>query len=111
VGRFHRFVWFGSDGQLRCVSGPFFFHKNGTEAAAGLAWHTDTRRLIISYSAGDDEAWIATVESDDVRRILDDVQRLPEGLVGEQRLARLQCEPQQISTPLNAELEMREAAE
>lgn len=37
----HRFVWFDTANTLRRVSLPFFFHTNGIEYAAGLAWHPD----------------------------------------------------------------------
>ena len=42
----------------------------------GLAWHPDGKRLLISYSVADSEAWIATVDSEDVRRLLEDISRL-----------------------------------
>ena len=72
----HRFVWFDEANALRGVSRPFFFHSKGIEFAAGLAWHPDGERLLISYSVADSEAWIATVDSEDVRRMLEDVSRL-----------------------------------
>jgi hypothetical protein len=37
----HRFVWLDAAGVLRRVSRPFFFHRQGIEFAAGLAWHPD----------------------------------------------------------------------
>ncbi len=73
----HRFVWFDEELKLRGVGRQFFFRKHGVEFAAGLAWHPDGKRLVISYGVGDNEAWIATVDGDDVRRVLDDAERLP----------------------------------
>ncbi len=73
----HRFVWFNEASQLRKVSRPFFFHKRGVEFAAGLAWHPDRKRLVVTYGIGDSEAWIATVDADDVRRVLEDAGQLP----------------------------------
>ena len=70
----HRFVWFDPAGRLRRVSRPLFFVKNGVEFAAGLAWHPDGKRLLISYGVGDGESWIATVESGDVRRLLENAE-------------------------------------
>jgi FkbM family methyltransferase len=61
------------------LSRPFFFHKKGLEFAAGLAWHPDGRRLLISYSVADSEAWIATIDAAEVRGVLDDAEHLPSG--------------------------------
>jgi hypothetical protein len=68
----HRFVWFDAMNVLRSVSSQFFFQANGIEYAAGLAWHPDGKRLLISYGVGDSEAWIAIVEALEVRRALTD---------------------------------------
>jgi FkbM family methyltransferase len=73
----HRFVWFDAAGALRGVSRPFFLQKRGVEFAAGLAWHPDGKCLIISYGVGDGEAWVATVDMDDVACLLEDTRRLP----------------------------------
>ena len=75
----HRFVWFDEATRLRGVSRPFFFDKSGVEFAAGLAWHPDGKRLVVSYGVEDSEAWIATVDADDVRCVLEDVEQLPSG--------------------------------
>ena len=76
----HRFVWFDESNTLRRLSRPFIFNAKGIEFAAGLAWHPDGRRLLISYSAMDRESWIATVDATEVKASLDDVDRLPSGL-------------------------------
>ncbi|MDX8482046.1 glycosyltransferase [Mesorhizobium sp. VK24D] len=76
----HRFVWFDETNALRKVSRPFFFNKKGIEFAAGLAWHPDKRRLLISYSVADSESWLATVDAAEVRVLLEDVDRLRSGL-------------------------------
>jgi glycosyltransferase involved in cell wall biosynthesis len=75
----HRFVWFDEASKLRALSRPFFFHKKGIEFAAGLAWHPDGQRLLVSYGVADSEAWIATVDASEVRGVLEDVERLPSG--------------------------------
>jgi len=75
----HRFVWFDKANTLRKVSRPFFFHKKGVEVAAGLAWHPDGERVLISYSVAEGEGWIATVSAGEVRGVLEDVERLPSG--------------------------------
>ncbi|TPL74003.1 glycosyltransferase [Mesorhizobium sp. B2-3-15] len=78
----HRFVWFDEANFVRKVSRPFFFNKRGVEFAAGLAWHPDERRLLISYSVTDSESWIATVDEAEVRSLLEDVDSLPSGAAG-----------------------------
>jgi glycosyltransferase involved in cell wall biosynthesis len=75
----HRFVWFDQNDVLRRVSRGFFFKKPGIEFAAGLAWHPDGRRLLLSYGVDDCESWIAMADADEVRRVLDDVAELPSG--------------------------------
>ena len=73
----HRFVWFDDTYALRGVSRPFIFERPGIEFAAGLAWHPDGQRLIISYGVGDGTAWLATVDANEVRAALLDAARLP----------------------------------
>ncbi len=75
----HRFVWFDQALHLQGVSRPFYFEQRGIEFAAGLAWHPDRRRLIVSYGVGDEASRLATVEGDDIRRIVQDATRLPSG--------------------------------
>lgn len=75
----HRFVWFDESNSLRRVSRPFWFHHKGVEFAAGLCWHLDGERLVLSFSVIDREAWIATVDAGDVRAVLDDAEGLPSG--------------------------------
>jgi glycosyltransferase involved in cell wall biosynthesis len=75
----HRFVWLDVTSRLRRVSRPFFFIRKGVEYAAGLAWHPDWKRLVISFGVADSEAFIATVEAAEVRLLLEDVDRLPCG--------------------------------
>jgi glycosyltransferase involved in cell wall biosynthesis len=78
----HRFVWFDDQGVLRGVSRQFYFRAKGIEFAAGLAWHPDGNRLLISYSVADSEAWIASVEAAEVAGLLEDVRRLRSGAPG-----------------------------
>ena len=75
----HRFIWLDRANALRRVSRAFFFNKIETEFAAGLAWHPDRERLLVSYGVGDREAWIATVDATEVRRVLQNVDQLPSG--------------------------------
>lgn len=75
----HRFVWFDRMNRLRKVSRPFFFDRKGVEFAAGLAWHPDGERLLISYGVADSESWLASVDAVDVRALLEDVEDLASG--------------------------------
>ncbi len=75
----HRFVWLDEALALRSVSRPFFLNEHGVEFVAGLAWHPNGERLIISYGVGDSESWIATVDAAEVRAALQDAERLPSG--------------------------------
>jgi glycosyltransferase involved in cell wall biosynthesis len=73
----HRFVWLDNANVLRGVSRPFYFKSKGIEFAAGLAWHPDGKRLLISYGVADSESWTGTVDAGEVRDALEDVERLP----------------------------------
>jgi hypothetical protein len=75
----HRWVLFDDASVLRAVSPPFVFGRDGIERAAGLAPHPDGRRLVISYGVGEDEAWLATVDTGDIRGVLEDAERLSRG--------------------------------
>jgi hypothetical protein len=75
----HRFVWFDAVTRLRGVSRPFLFEHHGIEFAAGLAWHPDGTRLVISYGFDDRESRISTVDALEVRQLLEDAERLPRG--------------------------------
>jgi tetratricopeptide (TPR) repeat protein len=70
----HRFVWLDADNILRRVSRRFYFQAKGVEFAAGIAWHPDGCRLVISFGVGDNQAWIATVEAEEVRRSLEEAE-------------------------------------
>ncbi|WP_456734380.1 glycosyltransferase [Bradyrhizobium sp. USDA 3364] len=67
----HRFVWFDRESNLSRLSRPFYFKDKGVEFAAGLAWHPDGRRLLVSYGVADSESWIASIEAAEVRASLE----------------------------------------
>ena len=79
----HRFVWFDETNELRSLSRPFFFEHRGIEFAAGLCWHPDGARLVISYGVNDRSSQIATVDADHVRATLCYANDLPTGTVAE----------------------------
>jgi SAM-dependent methyltransferase len=67
----HRFVWFNAGLQLKKASRRFYLQANNQiEFAAGLCWHPDERRLLISYGIKDCEAWLGSVDADEVRVLL-----------------------------------------
>lgn len=76
----HRFVHYDKRFNLEAVSPRFYLERRGIEFVAGMAWHPDGERLVISYGANrDSEAWIGTVAASDVRVILEDAERLARG--------------------------------
>ncbi|MBR1202631.1 MULTISPECIES: FkbM family methyltransferase [unclassified Bradyrhizobium] len=79
---YHRFVWFNNSNRMVAVSRPFYFNRKGVEFAAGLAWHPDQQRLLVSYSVADSESWIATIEAYDVRRMLERTNEIWDGRTG-----------------------------
>lgn len=62
----HRFALMDDVGALRKLSLPFYLHDKQIEFVAGLCWHPDHERLIISYGVRDEEAWVAEVSWHDV---------------------------------------------
>jgi glycosyltransferase involved in cell wall biosynthesis len=79
----HRFVWFDAECALRGVSRRFCLQQPGVEVASGFAWHPDGERLLITFGINDCEAWIATVEAEEVRAILSDTDGLLATIPGE----------------------------
>ncbi len=63
----HRLIWFDESMVVKSYTMPFYLMKKGIEFVAGLAWHSDSRHLIVSFGLNDAEARIATVLADDVR--------------------------------------------
>jgi hypothetical protein len=66
----HRFVWHDDGGTLRHVSRQFYMLAAGINYIAGLAWHRQTERLLLSFSVNDGAAYIASVAADDVAKNL-----------------------------------------
>jgi hypothetical protein len=95
----HRFIWLDQTSRLRRVSRPFFFQKHGVEFAAGLAWHPDGKRLLISYGIDDCESWIATVDVTDIKRNLDDAERLPSGRAADESFDHTAAVSAMTATP------------
>ena len=66
----HRFVYFDKDRRLCRTSLPFNFASQRIEFAAGLAWHPDGERLVLSYGVTDHQAFVATVLATEVEDAL-----------------------------------------
>jgi tetratricopeptide (TPR) repeat protein len=66
----HRFVFFDADARPLRASLPFWFQGRQIEFAAGLCWHPDGRRLVMSYGVRDCEAWLATADAHEVAEML-----------------------------------------
>ena len=66
----HRFVFFDATLEKVKVSHPFVFRDKVIEFAAGMCWHPDGKRLIISYGFEDKEARIATIDAADVHKVV-----------------------------------------
>jgi glycosyltransferase involved in cell wall biosynthesis len=66
----HRFVWWDAAKILRQISIAFVLHDRQIEFAAGLCWHPDGKRLVVSYGIKDCEAWLATIDWHDVSELL-----------------------------------------
>jgi glycosyltransferase involved in cell wall biosynthesis len=63
----HRFVFFDRAFTIKRWSRQFYLQRRGIEFVAGLCWHPDKRRLVISWGANrDSEAWVGTISDDDV---------------------------------------------
>jgi glycosyltransferase involved in cell wall biosynthesis len=62
----HRFVIFHADGRVDRISLPFFFHDRQIEFAAGMAYFIEDDEIVISYGVRDCEAWLATMQLDEV---------------------------------------------
>jgi tetratricopeptide (TPR) repeat protein len=62
----HRFVTFHADGRVDRISPPFFLHDRQIEFVAGLAYFIEDDEIMISYGVRDCEAWLATMQLDEV---------------------------------------------
>lgn len=62
----HRFVIFDNHDRVAMISPPFYFHDRQIEFCAGLAYFEDSQQLMLSYGIADREAWVATMDVDDV---------------------------------------------
>ena len=66
----HRFAYLDHEFKLTHLSHPFVFDDKQIEFAAGLCWHPDGKRLVISYGVRDEEARIALVDEKEVGKML-----------------------------------------
>ncbi len=66
----HRFALFDNKANFSRLSLPFCLHEKQIEFVAGLCWHPDHKRLLLSYGIRDNEAWVASVDADEVMGML-----------------------------------------
>lgn len=66
----HRFVWYDQAKRVQRITKPFYLHDKVIEFVAGVAMHPDGRRLMISYGREDKEAWIATVDANELSEFI-----------------------------------------
>lgn len=68
----HRFIRYDEVGRVVAVSPPFFFFGRQIEFAAGLAYfpHHNYHQLILSFGIRDCEAWLASLDVDEVLRFI-----------------------------------------
>jgi glycosyltransferase involved in cell wall biosynthesis len=67
---YHRFAFFDHSFKLVRLSRPFVFNDKVIEFCAGMCWHPDDDRLVISYGSRDCEARIATINHKEVSALL-----------------------------------------
>jgi len=66
----HRFVTFDINGQLNGISSRFKFTEERIEFAAGLAWHPDGQRIIVSFGINDRESCLGILQSAQISKII-----------------------------------------
>ena len=70
---FHRFVWMDAANFVRRISRRFYLRKPGVEFIAGMAWHPDDKRLVLSFSVHDTDPTLAILAAQDVRDSLQNI--------------------------------------
>ena len=81
----HRFVVYDNDGSIMKYSPAFYFKQLGVEFAAGLAINPITGQVVVSFGFKDNESYLASLNSDNISKILIDVPSLPDISVCRQR--------------------------
>jgi tetratricopeptide (TPR) repeat protein len=66
----HRFVWYDKSKTVQRITKPFYFHDKVIEFVAGVAWHPNGQSIMISYGREDKEAWIATVDANELSEFI-----------------------------------------
>jgi glycosyltransferase involved in cell wall biosynthesis len=89
----HRFVWLDRSGVLRRISPPFNLIRTGIEFVAGLAWHPDGKRLVISFGVADAESWIGCVQAADLPKLLTHSAPVADAAAGATTTAKLDVVP------------------
>ena len=66
----HRFVRFDAAWRVVGLTRPFYFRQQVSEFAAGLAWYSDGKRLLLSFGVDDRSPSFATVEAAEIETLL-----------------------------------------
>lgn len=66
----HRFVWMDHTFEVQRVSKPFVFEAKQIEFAAGFEKHHVNACFVVTYSANDATAMVATISDSDLRHVL-----------------------------------------
>lgn len=63
----HRFIWLDEQFRVQALTEPFYFRSVGIEFCCGLVAGPVEGQLLLSFGINDAEAWLVTLEADQVR--------------------------------------------
>lgn len=66
----HRFIRLDQHYQINGISPRFKFIGERIEFAAGICWHPDDKKIIISHGIGDKESWLSIIDAERIDSIL-----------------------------------------
>lgn len=72
----HRFLWYDQRNRLSRISPCFSVCGQWVEYVSGLASGPDGRNVVISYTVGNHDVWLAVVRSDDIGSFLVDISEI-----------------------------------
>ncbi len=71
----HRFLLFDKEFNLVKVSIPFYFHKLFIEFSLSIIYDTNSKKLVIPFSYKDGEAFLSTINFNDIIWLPDDIKK------------------------------------
>lgn len=69
----HRFIYFNNNMTLECMSPRFKLNSGRIEFVAGLAHIPNSNDIVFSYGVNDSNSWLAVVEAEEIRKILEKI--------------------------------------